>query len=258
MPNRFDKLPQTVRSLPGTDDTGQRQRFEFDESVASVFDDMLSRSVPFYGEIQRMIAEQSAYFAQPKTAVYDLGCATATTLIKIAEDIEEPTIRLIGIDNSTPVLDQASRKIRKAGLADRILLQQSDLNAPLCLDRASVVICNLTLQFVRPLYRDTLVRTVYEGLADGGCFLLVEKVLGEESMLNRMFIDFYYDFKRRNGYSELEIADKRERLENVLIPYKLEENLTLLRRSGFELVDIFFKWYNFAGILAVKHQPSRG
>ena len=232
--------------------------FTFNEEVAQVFDDMLQRSVPFYGEIQRMLGEQAASFAQPETIVYDLGCATATTLVGLAKAITDGSIGLVGVDNSLPVLEKARDKIADAGLTERIELRQADLNAPFCLDKASVVICNLTLQFVRPLYRDTLIRLIYEGLADGGCLLLTEKVLGEESMINRMFTDFYYDFKRRNGYSEMEIAHKRERLENVLIPYKLEENLTLLRRNGFELVDTFFKWYNFAGILAVKHRASRG
>lgn len=232
--------------------------FSFNEEVAVVFDDMLQRSVPFYTELQRMLGEQAAYFARPATVVYDLGCATATTLLGLAQAITDSSIKLIGIDNSRPVLDKARKKIAEAGLAERIELRRADLNTPLSLTHASVVICNLTLQFIRPLYRDTLIRSIYEGLEDGGCLLLVEKVLGEESMINRMFIDFYYDFKRRNGYSAMEIAAKREALENVLIPYKLREDLTVLGRNGFELVDTFFKWYNFAGILAVKHLASRG
>lgn len=239
------------------DAPGRQLEFEFDEDLATVFDDMLLRSVPFYSEIQRMITEQASYFAHPKTAVYDLGCATGTTLINLAKVIGDPKIRLIGVDNSTPVLKKANLKIKETGFSDRIVLQQADLNAPLSLEKTSVVICNLTLQFVRPLHRDILIHSIYDGLVDGGCLLMVEKVLGEESMINRMFIDFYYDFKRRNGYSEMEIARKREALENVLIPYKLEENLTLLKRNGFELVDTFFKWYNFAGLLAVKHRVSR-
>ena len=245
------------RDQKNSEKTAQNSSFTFNEEVAVVFDDMLHRSVPFYREMQRMLGEQAAYFAQPKTAIYDLGCATATTLIGLADTIADPGIALIGLDNSLPVLEKARGKIADAGLAERIELRQADLNTPVSLDKASVVICNLTLQFVRPLYRDTLIRNIYLNLVDGGCLLLVEKVLGEESMINRMFIDFYYDFKRRNGYSEMEIASKREALENVLIPYKLQENLTMLRRNGFELVDTFFKWYNFAGLLAVKHVASR-
>jgi len=105
---------------------------------------------------------------------------------------------------------------------------------------------------VRPLRRERLVRTIQEGLTDSGCLILVEKVLGENSTFNRLFINHYYEMKRRNGYSELEISQKREALENVLIPYRLEENRELLRRCGFNNVDVFFKWYNFCAIIATK------
>jgi len=110
----------------------------------------------------------------------------------------------------------------------------------------------LTLQFVRPLYRDALLASIYQGMNENGCLILVEKVLGESSTLNRLYIKYYYDFKRQNGYSDLEISQKREALENVLIPYKLLENRELLLRTGFRSVDVFFKWYNFCGIIAVK------
>jgi tRNA (cmo5U34)-methyltransferase len=115
-----------------------------------------------------------------------------------------------------------------------------------------VVVLNLTLQFVRPLYRDTLIRQIADGVNANGCLILVEKVLSADSLLNRMFIKFYYDMKRRNGYSDMEIAQKREALENVMIPYRIEENTELLKRNGFKAVDTFFKWYNFAGLVAVK------
>jgi tRNA (cmo5U34)-methyltransferase len=110
----------------------------------------------------------------------------------------------------------------------------------------------LTLMFVRPLNRERLVRDIYAGLNPNGCLLLVEKVLGEGSLFNRLFIERYYAFKRRMGYSELEISQKREALENVLIPYRLQENRDMLMRAGFSQVEVFFRWYNFAGIVAVK------
>jgi tRNA (cmo5U34)-methyltransferase len=115
-----------------------------------------------------------------------------------------------------------------------------------------VTVLNLTLQFIRPLYRDNLIRNIVSGLNDNGCLILVEKVLSDDTLLNRTFIKFYYDMKRRNGYTETEIAKKREALENVLIPYRMAENTELLKRNGFAEVDTFFKWYNFCGILAVK------
>ena len=114
-----------------------------------------------------------------------------------------------------------------------------------------VVLC-LTLQFVRPLQRERLLRTVHDGLNPQGCLLLIEKVLEEQTLVNRLFIKHYYDFKRRNHYSDLEIAQKREALENVLVPYRLEENRELLRHQGFREVDVFFKWYNFSAMVAMK------
>jgi tRNA (cmo5U34)-methyltransferase len=112
-----------------------------------------------------------------------------------------------------------------------------------------------TLQFIRPLYRDYLIRHIYDSLVEGGALLVTEKVLGNTGTVNRLFIDFYYDYKRRHGYSEIEISRKREALENVMIPYRVEEDLELFRRCGFEIVETFFQWYNFVGILCIK-KPS--
>jgi len=115
-----------------------------------------------------------------------------------------------------------------------------------------VVMLVLTLQFIRPLYRERLIKSIWRGLGDNGCVIVVEKVLGENSTFNRLFIKHYYEMKMRNGYSELEISQKREALENVLVPYRLEENKELFRGAGFRHVDTFFKWYNFCGMIALK------
>ena len=127
-----------------------------------------------------------------------------------------------------------------------------DLNRGIEIENASVVVMCLTLQFIRPLYREKLVEEIHRQLNENGCFILIEKVLGEDSLFNRQFIKYYYDFKRRNNYNDMEIAQKREALENVLIPYKLMENRELLLNKGFRYVETFFKWYNFCGMIAVK------
>ncbi|HEY8241052.1 MAG TPA: tRNA (cmo5U34)-methyltransferase, partial [Kiritimatiellia bacterium] len=133
-----------------------------------------------------------------------------------------------------------------------VQLECVDLNQGLTVENASVVILNLTLQFVRPLYREKIIRSIASGINDGGCLILVEKVLTENSTINRLFIKYYYEMKKRNGYSELEIAQKREALENVLIPYHYDENRSLLLENGFKACDIFFRWYNFCGIVAIR------
>ena len=225
--------------------------FEFGEKVASVFDDMLVRSVPFYHEIQRMIGEMARDFVVDGTRIYDLGCSTGTTLILLDAHVPKD-VQFVGVDNSKEMLKRCRTKFSEAGVARPFDLVCADLNEGIEIGNASMVLMVLTLQFIRPLYRQALMRSILGGLNENGCLILVEKVLGEDSMFNRLFIKYYYDLKKRHGYSELEIAQKREALENVLVPYKLLENRELLLESGFRHVDVFFKWYNFCGIVAVK------
>jgi tRNA (cmo5U34)-methyltransferase len=228
--------------------------FEFNEEVAQVFDDMLVRSVPFYLEQQGLIQEIAKAFHIEKTAVYDLGCSTGTTLMNLAGALPE-SARFIGYDNSEPMLQKARQNVERMGHGDRIQLRCADFNdglEALTIEDASVVMMCWTLQFVRPLKRDRLIRRICDGLSPGGVLIVTEKVLTNDSNMNRFFIDFYYDFKRRNGYSEDEILRKREALENVLIPYRIDENMELFRRNGFRTVETFFQWYNFAGFLCVK------
>ena len=225
--------------------------FAFGEKVASVFDDMLDRSVPFYQEMQRMIAEMAGDFAAEGTNVYDLGCSTGNTLLNLDPQVGKD-VRFIGVDYSEEMLKRCRQKLAERGFKRNHELLCADLNQGVRIENASMVLMVLTLQFVRPLYRDTLIKAILQGLNENGCLILVEKVLGEDSIFNRHFIKYYYDLKKRHGYSEMEIAQKREALENVLVPYKLLENREMLLRAGFRYVDVFFKWYNFCGIVAVK------
>jgi len=227
--------------------------FNFGRETAAVFDDMLDRSVPFYAEIQRMVAELAADFAAPDTVIYDLGCSTCNTFLQIAKFLPAGVNpRFIGLDSSPEMLEIARHKLTEEGFGYEYELRCANLDRDIEVRKASVVLLVLTLQFVRPLQRERLIRSIAQGLADNGCLILVEKVLGESSTFNRLFIKHYYEMKKRNGYTDLEIAQKREALENVLIPYRLEENKELLRGQGFQHVDVFFKWYNFCGMLAMR------
>ena len=236
----------------------QTRDFEFDADVAEVFDDMLERSIPFYLEQQAMIKTMCRNLWVPGTNLYDLGCSTAATLIGLCLDLP-PSARFIGYDNSIPMLERARRNVGENQLQERIDLRHADLNGQLSnleLRDAGVITMCWTLQFVRPLRRDNLIRWIYDALVDDGVLIVTEKILTNNGNMNRLFIDFYYEFKRRNGYSDTEIARKREALENVLIPYRLEENVDLFRRNGFEMVETFFQWFNFAGFLCVKKPAS--
>lgn len=225
--------------------------FEFRDEVVAVFDDMVNRSVPFYGEIQRMLAELARDWAVPGTKVYDLGCATGNTLLAL-DPFLDPTVGFVGIDDSEEMLDRCRSKFSEAGVDRPVRLEKVDIGNDLSLDNASVVVLCLTLQFVRPIYRERLIRSVYEQMNENGCLLLVEKLVCDEPRLNRDYIRYYYDFKRKMNYSDMEIAQKREALENVLIPYSLRENTSLLSDSGFSTVETFFRWFNFSGIVALK------
>jgi tRNA (cmo5U34)-methyltransferase len=229
--------------------------FDFGEKTAEVFDDMLDRSIPQYRELQRMMGELAAEFAVDGSNIYDLGCSTGITLQTVADAVKGrgKTVSLVGIDYSQPMLLRARERFSCLREHEMPKFIEGDLNRECIINNASVVILNLTLQFVRPMHRERLIRTIADGLSDNGCLILVEKVLCADTFLNRLFIKLYYDMKRRNGYSETEIAQKREALENVLIPYRLEENIELLKRNGFAEADTFFKWYNFAGMVAVKN-----
>jgi tRNA (cmo5U34)-methyltransferase len=227
--------------------------FEFNREVADVFDNMIERSVPYYHEQQALIQQVARAFHVPGTCVYDLGCSTGVTLVNLAH-VLGPDVRLVGYDSSQPMLDRAHQNITAAGLQDRIELRRADFNEDLSgveLREASVVTVCWTLQFVRPLWRDRFVRWINTGMVGGGALVCMEKILTHSSDMNRYFIEFYYEYKSRHGYSPEEILRKREALENVLVPYRSEENLELFRRNGFTTVETCFQWFNFAGYLCV-------
>jgi len=226
--------------------------FKFGSKVAGVFDDMVNRSVPYYGEMQRMIAELAADHAVEGTNVYDLGCSTGTTMIGMNTMIDEK-IRFVGVDESQDMLNKCRQKLQEAGFKRPFELITANLQDGINIENASVAVLCLTLQFIRPISREKILKNVFDGLKPGGVLILVEKILAEESLFNRNFIKYYYDMKRRNNYSEMEISQKREALENVLIPYKSSENILMLRDAGFSHCEVFFKWYNFTGIIAIKN-----
>jgi tRNA (cmo5U34)-methyltransferase len=235
-------------------ETSRSSDFEFDATVAEVFDDMVERSVPFYQEQQALIARLAREYWRPDTVAYDLGCATGTTLLRLTEQTPRGG-GLIGYDNSRAMLDKARAKIDAAGRQREIELRHGDLDgdpALLSLERASFVCMGWTLQFVRPMRRLELVRRICRQMTDGGAFVLCEKVAAGDADLGSRFVEVYHEFKRSRGYTDGEIVRKREALENVLVPYRIDENVDLLRRAGFSVVETCFQWLNFAAFVCVK------
>ncbi|XOB61416.1 carboxy-S-adenosyl-L-methionine synthase CmoA [Campylobacterota bacterium DY0563] len=224
------------------------KQFEFDEEVASVFDDMLNRSVPFYKEMQRLTINFGLKFLEKDDKVYDLGCSTASTLIELAKHSPFP-LELIGIDNSEAMLSRAKKKAKAFGVDIKLI--NEDLHN-ISYDNAKLIISNYTLQFIRPLQREKLVKKIYDSLEENGIFIFCEKVISSDKILGKQYIDEYYEFKKTQGYSEFEIAQKREALENVLIPYTEEENKKMILDAGFSHCETLFKWVNFSTFIAIK------
>jgi tRNA (cmo5U34)-methyltransferase len=225
-----------------------KKQFEFDEDVASVFDDMLSRSVPHYDDMLNLTTSFALKYTKDNSRIYDLGCSTATTLINIAKNSDN-ILNLVGIDTSDAMLKRAKHKANAYGIGIEFI-EDDIFNVDF--EKSDVIISNYTLQFIRPLQREQLIKKIYDSLEVGSVFIFSEKVITDNKILNKQYIDEYYDFKKTQGYSEFEISQKREALENVLIPYSYEENQKMILDAGFTNFDCLFKWINFATFIAIK------
>jgi len=224
------------------------KKFEFDEAVASVFDDMLSRSVPFYDVVRKLVISLILEEEADGKKVLDLGSSTAKFLLDLHSKMCT-SMQLKGLDNSQAMLDRALQKCQAFGA--NIELELADM---LTYDYVNedVIVANYTLQFIRPMQRLELIGKIYEGLNDEGMFIFSEKVVFEDKKLDKQMIDIYYDYKKTQGYSEYEIAQKREALENVLIPFTVKENIRMCKDAGFKQVDTVFQWANFVTFVAKK------
>ncbi len=225
--------------------------FSFNQDVAEVFDNMLDRSVPFYQTVIAATAELIRQMAAPGSCVFDLGCSTGSTLLELARLLPDMELRFVGIDNAPAMLDKARRKREMFCKGAVIEFREQDITIA-DLTGADVILCNYTLQFIRPMLRQQFVNRLHHVLPAGGMVVISEKVISHHSILNRTFIEMYHEFKRKQGYSELEIAAKREALENILIPFSVQENTDLLLTSGFKEVETFFRWVNFASFIGLK------
>ena len=224
--------------------------FRFDASVASVFPDMINRSVPGYATVVGMTGTLAAQHARPDSQIYDLGCSWGASLLSAAREPACDRCALIGIDNSEAMVEQAGIYLREFPEAARIQLRHADvLDTPL--DNASVVIMNYTLQFIPIHERETLLRRIREAMMPGDVFILSEKLTLADQRLNEYLIDLHHEFKRQQGYSDLEIAQKRQALEDVLVPETREAHVARLHAVGFSRCDVWFQCLNFASLIAI-------
>ncbi len=222
--------------------------FEFNESVVNVFQDMISRSVPGYGLLLRMIGLYAELFILPGSRIYDLGCSLGEATRAIANQVKDIDCEIIAVDNSVAMIKSCRQQAELQGNIDWRCqdLRQTEIT------NASMVVLNLALQFLPPEDRTGLLKEIYQGLNPGGILVLSEKIVFEDSVENRRMIQLYQGFKKSMGYSDLEISQKRTALENVLIPDSDQQHLLRLRKIGFDEVYLCFRSFNFVSYLAIK------
>lgn len=224
--------------------------FEFNGQVADVFENMIDRSVPGYGLMLDMIALMTAHFAQPGSNCYDLGCSLGASTLRIRQQLPA-SCNVIGVDSSPDMVIRARRNVeRDHSEAGIVIALQDARETPI--ENASVVVMNFTLQFIPDEDRSRLLRRIADGLNDNGILVLCEKIRFEDDGQQALIEDLHREFKRFRGYSDLEIAQKRAALENVLVPNSWELHQARLHQAGFTRVNKIVQCLNFVAILAGK------
>ena len=223
--------------------------FQFDDDVVKVFDDMVRRSVPGYDSLIQMIGLIARMYCQNNTNYYDLGSSTGAITLSLALNNKNKNNQFIAIDNSKEMTRQC--KINLNDKVDNLQVICEDINQAE-IQNASIVVLNLTLQFIDVKLRSSLIKKIYQGLNPGGILIISEKIHFDDELTQNHITKLHLDFKRENGYSELEIANKRQAIENVLITESKEDHLKRLRDCGFMETSCFFQCLNFVSFLSVK------
>ena len=225
--------------------------FAFDEKVASVFPDMIRRSVPGYESIITMVGLITAEYAQPDSKIYDLGCSLGAASLSVLKQLKQSGCKLVAVDNSQAMIDKCRTNLDTEKSQAEVELLCSDIQ-DIKIENASVVIMNFTLQFIAPEQRFPLLQKIYHGLRPGGIIILSEKIIFANDNEQDDLEDLQLAFKKANGYSDLEISQKRTALENVLIPDTLELHQQRLQSVGFSRTHRWFQCFNFISLLAIK------
>lgn len=225
--------------------------FAFDENVARVFPDMIRRSVPGYETIIALTGLLAEQYVQPDSYCYDLGCSLGAATLAMHSRLHQPGCRIIAVDNAEAMTRRCQQHVREAGEGVEVEVICADIQG-IAIQNASVVVLNFTLQFIRPDARLGLMQRIYKGMRPGGALLLSEKIVFADAAEQQRMETLHIGFKKANGYSDLEISQKRTALENVLIPDTLEQHQQRLKAAGFSSVDTWFRCINFVSLLAIK------
>lgn len=232
------------------DPHAQVEPFAFDEQVAAVFPDMIRRSVPGYELILQALPWLAARVVQPGSLVYDLGCSLGAGTQAVRRGVKMDGCRIIAVDSSVAMIQRADEWLGSFRSEVPVELVQADvLDVPI--ENASLVLLNFTLQFIPLERRLELLYRIRAGLRPGGVLLLSEKIALEDERMERLITELHHDFKRAQGYSELEIAQKRQALENVLVPETMEAHRARLREAGFVSCETWLQHTRFVSLLAM-------
>lgn len=226
-------------------------RWEFNQNVVDVFDDMLQRSIPQYDSMRDLCFSLSCKYRQDYTDIVDLGCSRGEAVNKLI-DRYGSTNRYIGVDVSEPMLSVCRDRFKPLIDSKIVEIKNLDLRKDYPNTRASVTLCILTLQFTPIEYRNKILKNIYDSTVGGGALIIVEKIISNNSHIDDLMVDTYYEMKRSNGYSQESIDKKRTSLEGVLVPVTAKYNEEILMNAGFKYVECFWRWMNFAGWIAVK------
>jgi tRNA (cmo5U34)-methyltransferase len=225
--------------------------FQFDEKVAAVFPDMIKRSVPGYTTILSMIGDMSERYAQANSHCYDLGCSLGAATLAMRHRIQAADCKIIAVDNSPAMIDRCQQILHADSNETPVELLCSDVQS-LPIQKASMVVINFTLQFVPLTERQQIIQKIYDGMLPGGVLLLSEKIRFDDEPHQALMTELYHHFKRANGYSELEISQKRMALENVLQPETIDTHKARIKSAGFSSIDVWFQCFTFASFIAIK------
>lgn len=225
--------------------------FAFDEQVANVFPDMIRRSVPGYETVISMTGVFARHFCQPDSRVYDLGCSLGASTLAMTTYVQEPTVQFVAVDNARPMLDKCERVVATHAPDRKVEYRCADVRE-VEINNASLVVLNFTLQFIPVADRDVLLRKIAKGLRPGGAVVVSEKVVFPSTSQQGLLTDLHHEFKRANGYSDLEISQKRQAIENVLVPETAARHEQRLQDAGFSQITGWFQCFTFASWVAVK------
>lgn len=231
---------------------GDPRPFEFNESVARVFPDMLRRSIPGYGASIEAIGWLAARYVRAGTQCYDLGCSLGAATLAMRDGIAQPDCTIIAVDNAPAMVKRCRESIAEApGRGVHVAVEETDVRS-VAIERASMVVMNYTLQFLPLEERAPMMQKIADGLVEGGILVLSEKVIDEDESVDALLVDLHHEYKRRNAYSDLEISRKRAAIENVLVPESVAVHRARLKEAGFRHCGLLLRYYNFVSLVALK------